>query len=43
MGTNIPVSEAVADHISNEKERGESYDDWLRDHLELDDELEAQA
>jgi len=43
MGTNIPVSEAVADYISDRKQRGETYDDWLRANLELEAELEADA
>jgi len=35
MGTNIPVSDEVADYIYARKERGESYDDWLRDNLDI--------
>jgi len=42
MGTNIPVSEELADHISDRKDRGETYDDWLREHIEFEDELEAK-
>jgi hypothetical protein len=41
--TNIQVSDAVADYIYRQKERGESYDDWLRARLELEDEQEAEA
>jgi len=43
MGTNIPVSETVADYIYSRKDRGETYDDWLRARLELEDEPEADA
>jgi len=42
MGTNIPVSDEVRDHIWDRKDRTESYDDWLRSVLELEDEPEVE-
>jgi hypothetical protein len=40
--TNIPVSETVADHLYDRKQRGETYDDVLRRVLDLEAEPEDQ-
>lgn len=37
MGTNIPVSDEVADELWSRKDRGESYDDVVRELLGMDE------